>query len=446
MTFRREYFLVFLSPLMLVCLGVGYIQASRRAGTRAAEDVPGGALYREVMEIVQTRYVNEPDEERLIYGAAKGIMDELDRHSVVYTPEQWADNELRARGHYVGIGILVDKLEEMVSVLEVLPNGPAERAGLRHGDRIVMIDGFTVDHRKPISEAMTHLRGKPRTTAILKVKALGGDTVRIVKVRRGIAPNRLVYGYFLDREAGIGFVHIEAFRATTVDLFDQEVRQLIQQGMTSLVLDLRGNPGGGLDSACRIADRFVSDGPIVTTVGRVPQRPRRATSEAPFAGLSVVVLTDPRCASASEVLAGALQDHSRGVLLGERTYGKGVVQEVAEFVRSGYPGGYKITTAHYFTPAGRCIEREVGLGESRRRRGGLRPDIPLQMTPQFTTKQEAANWYASRDRHRQRGRYDARVRKILERDEEPFSDTQVAAARDLLAEGWSTDRPLNDGR
>ena len=239
MTFRREYFLVFLSPLMLVCLGVGYIQASRRAGTRAAEDVPGGALYREVMEIVQTRYVNEPDEERLIYGAAKGIMDELDRHSVVYTPEQWADNELRARGHYVGIGILVDKLEEMVSVLEVLPNGPAERAGLRHGDRIVMIDGFTVDHRKPISEAMTHLRGKPRTTAILKVKALGGDTVRIVKVRRGIAPNRLVYGYFLDREAGIGFVHIEAFRATTVDLFDQEVRQLIQQGMTSLVLDLR---------------------------------------------------------------------------------------------------------------------------------------------------------------------------------------------------------------
>src|SRR5690606_15436752 len=151
--------------------------------------------------------------------------------------------------------------------------------------------------------------------------------------------------------------------------FGHELEALRHGGLRSLVLDLRGNRGGGLDVAVEIADRFLDSGVIVSTVGRADSQSHVAKPPSPEGDLPLVVLVDARSASAAEVLAGALQDHSRAVLVGERTYGKGVVQAIVPF--SSRPGGLKITTAHYFTPAGRCIEKQVALPRGQERRGGL---------------------------------------------------------------------------
>lgn len=438
---RREYFLLFLSPLVLVAIGVGYVQASRNAGTRRAEDIPGEALYKEVLQTVRKRYVVEPDEEQLVYGAARGIMAELDRHSRIYDDGEWADHNLRSAGKYAGIGIFVGKLRGHLSVLESLPGGPAARAGILHGDRILAIDGKPVDDARPLNDYSVELRGNIGSEVVLTVAALGTSTERVVKIRRGLAPERLVYGYVLESEPRVGYVNVESFRDTTVKLFDEEVNKLLAAGAESLVMDLRGNLGGSLDAAIKLADRFIPEGLIVTTEGRVPSRPRYATDETPYGDLPLVVLVDGHSASASEILAGALQDHCRALLLGERTFGKGVVQEVSSF-QSGWQGGMKITTAHYFTPAGRCIERSIGLGRDRQRRGGIVPDVFVRMTPTFRDHHDRDRWYRALGQHRQRGRYAPAVRKILREEQPPFDDLHKKAAVSLLSAQWSGDRRL----
>ena len=256
---RREYLLVFLSPLVLVAIGVGYVQASRNAGTRRAEDVPGEALYAEVLQTVRERYVVAPDEERLVYGAARGIMAELDRHSRIYDDGEWSDQNLRSAGKYAGIGILVGKLRGPLSVLEAMPRGPAARSGIRHGDRILAIDGEPVDDARPLSDYSGQLRGSVGSDVVLTVAALGTTTERAVEIRRGLTPERLVYGYVLEADPRIGYVNIESFRETTVALFDEEVEELLSAGAESLIMDLRGNLGGSLDAAIQLADRFISE-------------------------------------------------------------------------------------------------------------------------------------------------------------------------------------------
>ncbi|NRA95750.1 MAG: S41 family peptidase [Planctomycetes bacterium] len=437
---RREYLLVFLSPLVLVAIGVGYVQTSRNAETRRAEDVPGEALYAEVLQTVRERYFVEPDEGRLVYGAARGIMAELDRYSRIYDDSEWSDHNLRSTGKYAGIGILVGKLRGRLSVLEAMPRGPAARSGIRHGDRILAIDGEAVDDARPLSDYSGKLRGSVGSDVVLTVAALGTTTERTVEIRRGLTPERLVYGYVLEADPRVGYVNIEAFRETTLALFDEEVEKLLSAGADSLIMDLRGNPGGSLDAAVELADRFISEGLLVATEGRVPSRLRYASGATPYAEVPIVVLVDGHSASASEILAGALQDHSRAVLLGERTFGKGVVQEVSAF-HSGWQGGMKITTAHYFTPAGRCIERSIG--RDRHRRGGVLPDVAVRMTPTFSSARDRDAWYLEFKQHRQLGRYAMRVRKILREERPAFEDQHLKAAVSLLSARWNTDRRLS---
>ncbi len=439
---NRAAFLVFLSPLVLIAIGVGYVQATRHSGTRGAEDVPGEALYREVLQSVRDRYVVVPEDDRLVYGAARGIVSELDVHSRVYDDGEWAQHSLRSAGKYAGIGIVIGKLRGRLSVLEAVPRGPAARAGVRHGDRILAIDGGPVDDALSLPEFGKRLRGEVGSDVRLRVVGLDATSEREVVVTRGLAPERLAYGYPLESDSSVGYVHVESFRQTTLEQFDEAVEALLSQEIQSLVLDLRGNLGGSFDAAVSLVDRFVRAGVIVRTQGRTSSRPREASSETPYASIPLVVLVDGYSASASEIVAGALQDHARAILVGERTFGKGVVQEVAKF-RSGWPGGLKLTTAHYFTPAGRSIERSIGLDRSRRHRGGIEPDVLVKMTPRLASDQERQEWYGRMGMHRQRGRYAPRVRRIL-RDQEtdPFEDLQLEAALALFADGWDGDRKL----
>lgn len=434
---RREFFLVFLSPLVLVAIGVGYVTAARQAGTRRAEQVVGEALYREIVQTVRDRYVVDADADRLVYGAGRGIMAELDRHSRIYDAEEWADRSITSQGEYVGIGVLIGRLRGKRSVIEVFEGGPADKAGVRHGDRIVAVGSTPVDERTEVDALVAGPRG---TEIELTLVPLEGGRPRTVTVIRSRTPSRIVYGYAVG-QGRIGYVHVESFRDNTLELFDHEVARLRRDGVESLVLDLRGNLGGNLDAAVGLADRFIAEGLITTTAGRIPTRHRWASGKTPLGGMPLVVLVDGLSASASEVVAGALQDHACGVLLGERTFGKGVVQEVAPF-QSGWPGGMKLTTAHYFTPSGRCIERSIGLGRDERRRGGLIPDVPVRMSPSLRTRADRAAWYSRLNAHRQRGRYDPRVRKILEEEEPAFDDRHMTAAIALLSKSWVGDRKL----
>ena len=437
---RREFFLVFLSPLVLVAIGVGYINASRQSGTRRAEEVAGESLYREVLQTVRERYVVEADEDRLVYGAARGIMSELDRHSRVYDAVEWADRTITTQGEYVGIGVLPGRLRGVISIIEVFPGSPAERAGVMHGDRILAVDATQVDARTDVGGLLQGTRG---SEVELTLQALGGGRPRTVTVTRSRTPSRVVYGYLTGREGRVGYIHVDSFRDNTMEMFDSELARLRAAGAESLILDLRGNLGGNLDAAVELADRFIPGGVITTTSGRLPARSRMASTSTPCEGMPLVVLVDAYSASASEVVAGALQDHARGVLLGERTFGKGVVQEVASF-QSGWPGGMKLTTAHHFTPSGRCIERSIGLGKDAQRRGGLVPDVPVRMAPSLRTRKQRGDWYAKLNAHRRRGRFDPRVRRILEEEQPRFDDRQVDAAIALLSDRWVGDRPLGE--
>lgn len=430
MTMRRDTFLVFLSPLVLVALGLGVVRIARDRDARNLERAGGEDLYREVTGLLQDGYVIEPDEDRLAFAAARGMTQSLDPHCRVYDGSEWAENQTENEGRYAGIGIVADNLRGRWTILEVNPRGPAAAAGLEAGDRIVAVGG------RPVEDLSLHdsLQGIPGSEVRLTVVGPAPALEREVTARRAMVEQRTAWGAVLDEVRGVGYLAITAIRANTADLVKRELARLRRLGQKSLVLDLRENRGGLVDPALEIADRFLDEGPLVSTIGRHHRSVREAEPGAPDGDWPMVVLVDGRTASAAEIIAGALQDHHRAVLVGERTFGKGVVQVIMAF--QSRAGGIKFTTAHYFTPAGRCLERSVGLGAGGARRGGLRPDLTVAI--EETRRQTC-------DRHRDRLRYDPSVQRLL--DEEPsrrlpdgFADPQIAAALALLRGEAAPDR------
>lgn len=436
---RREWAVLLLVPLALFTFGAGAIVIDRRIRSREVESTPGVHLFEEVMRLARDAYVVEPDVEKLVYGAAKGIVEHgLDEHCKVYDPAEWRQQRVRARGEYAGIGVRVGWLSGRVSFLWIDPDGPSGRAGLRPGDRLIRIDGLPVDHRLPLDEAAAPLRGPVGSPVELAVVGLHAVEERTVVVIRGMVEEQTAFGWMLDGPGGVAYVCVTGFRDNTLAQYRTLVSQLREEGMRSMILDLRGNRGGRLDAAVDLADRFVPAGPLLRTVGRIEEpEVRNATPLVPEGDLPLVVLVDGQTASASEVLSGALQDHGRAILVGERTWGKGVVQRVMPFSESGWDGGIKITVAHYLTPSGRCIEKSVALPGLREQAGGLRPDVLLPVEP----RQREVH-----DRLRDRNRLVRSVREAIEADDQFLAearDVHVDAAQSLLRGSFSTARRLS---
>jgi len=310
-------------------------------------------------------YVEEVPEKDLIRGAINGMLRGLDRYSTYFAPEQMEELERATTGSFGGIGVEIDIKGGWLTVMSPIDGTPAFRAGMLAGDRIIEIEG---ESTKGLSllRAVKKLTGKPGTEVTLtvihrhnkkeEVITLTRDVIKIVSVKGWQRGANNGWDYMIDADEKIGYVHITKFMPDTADALDKAVKELQGKGMKALVLDLRFNPGGLLESAVAVADRFLREGVIVSTKGRWTQKKDSvAKPEGTFPDFPMAVLVNRYSASGAEIVSGALRDQKRATVIGERTFGKGSVQNVIRLEDG--QGAIKLTTAYYYLPNGTCIHR-----------------------------------------------------------------------------------------
>lgn len=315
----------------------------------------------DVLDYIQQEYVDTINRSQLVDMGIEKMLEQLDPHSA-YIPAadvQSANEPLE--GNFEGIGIEFHLQQDTIMVVSVISGGPSERVGLMPGDRIVKVNGKQVTGKDITNEQVFKLlRGKGGTTVIVSVHRSMNPALIDFKINRGKIPINSVDVAYMPKP-GIGYIKISRFAATTYSEFLDALRQLEQQGMTKLILDLRGNPGGYLDAASKLADEFLGGKKlIVYTKGRArPRADYYADQPGLFEKGPLVVLIDEGSASASEIVSGALQDWDRATIVGRRSFGKGLVQEQTSF-----PDGsaMRLTIARYYTPTGRSIQKPYNKG------------------------------------------------------------------------------------
>jgi carboxyl-terminal processing protease len=334
-----------------------------RGGGSAPRDAASQArLFDEVLQHLRRDYVDPLADSTLYRRAAAGVIGELhDPHSVFLDPKRLSRLEESTSGHYAGVGIQMDVRDSGITVMGTLPGTPAERAGILTGDRIVEIDGKST-YGLTSDEALKALRGNAGSTVRVAVERPGVVARVPFALTRAVIEVNPVSHALMVRE-GVGYVDLTVFSTSAAAELTHAIDSLRSAGARSLVLDLRGDPGGLLDQGVGVADLFLDAGQkIVSTRGRTTDENHAFTDKAPqqFGDMPLVVLTDSATASASEIVAGALQDHDRALLVGTTTYGKGSAQRVFKID----DGAVKLTTALWYTPSGRSINRPRAASSS----------------------------------------------------------------------------------
>lgn len=314
----------------------------------------------EILELVRTRYVDTLNTDSLGMMAVQNVINQLDPHSV-YIPAsnvQAVNDDMK--GSFEGVGIEFGFLNDTVTVLRTFPGGPAETAGIQIADQLMSANDSLISGVKSGNERIRTLFRGPRGTDVT-VKLLRNGVSKTITIQRGVIPVKSVdVAYML--EPGIGFIRLNKFSANTYEDFMQNLERLQKEGMKQLILDLRDNGGGMLDDAIQIADEFLSDNKdIVYTEGKAsPRQVYTARRPGLFEEGNLVVLIDEGSASASEVLTGALQDWDRAIIVGRRSYGKGLVQEQFQLSDG---SALRLTISRYYTPIGRSIQKPYNRGE-----------------------------------------------------------------------------------
>lgn len=317
-------------------------------------------LLNEAIHQVSDKYVDPLPADSLYLRALNGMLNSLDPYSQLLSPGDYNDLRIHTQGNYEGLGIRIDLVDNVLTVIAPIEGTPAYRAGLLPGDRILRVDEVPT---KGWSEekAVQELRGPRGSKVVLTIGREGLDRPFEVEiVRRAITLSAVPYAFMLRN--GIGYVRFTQFSEHGRDELREAIRDLEKKGLRSLVLDLRGNPGGLLDQAIEVTDLFLPKGVgIVATKGRMPETDRvyQARDNDDFSVHPMIVLVDRASASATEILAGALQDHDRALILGTPTWGKGLVQSLFPLDDGYY---LKLTTARYYTPSGRSIQRSEDIG------------------------------------------------------------------------------------
>lgn len=350
---------------LCVVLGilVGSFYANHFSGNRLNIINSSGNKLNNLLHIIDDQYVDTVNINDLVEKAMPQILSELDPHSVYITARdgQIANDDLR--GSFSGIGIEFVIRQDTIRVQNVIGNGPAERAGVIAGDKIVEVDDSSfVGKGLTTEEAMHHLKGPKDTKVKLGIVRYGEKKVRHITVTRGEIPTKSVTAcYMLDERSG--YIKIKNFGENTYPELLIALAKLSQQSFSNLVIDLRSNTGGYLESAVQIANEFLAKGQlIVYTEGRrYPRQEYRADGRGSYQQIPLVILVDEISASASEILAGAIQDNDRGTIIGRRSFGKGLVQKPMEFSDHSM---IRLTIARYYTPSGRCIQKPYNDGRS----------------------------------------------------------------------------------
>ena len=355
---------VMISALLLILtLSLGGGVASK--GNDTAATYENLRLFTEVLSIVQSQYVDEVAPKDIIYNAIKGTLRGLDPHSSFLDPEMYREMQVETSGSFGGLGIEITLRDDVLTVVAPIEGTPAYRAGIQPGDRILKIEGLSTKDMQ-LSDAVKRMRGKP------------GSKITITIVREGWAEPK---DFFITREQirvqsvranqlepGIEYIKLRQFQEQTANDLEVSLDKYVKEGkIQGLVLDLRNNPGGLLTAAVEVSEKFIDDGKLVVyTEGRVRNQNMRFSSNAKrvFSDFPIVVLVNQGSASASEIVAGALQDWGRAVVIGTQSFGKGSVQTIIPLSDG---SGLRLTTAKYFTPKGRSIHGK-----------GITPDIIVE--------------------------------------------------------------------
>jgi carboxyl-terminal processing protease len=327
-----------------------------RAALVAQDQVPDQyKVFTAALKAVEQNYVGEVESDRLVYSAITGMLQTLDPHSSFMDPRSFAQMRERQEGRYYGLGITINVVDGDVTVFNVFEGSPAYQRGLRRGDVIVLIEGETTKGWNT-EQAVRKLRGPKGTSVNIAIRrATYDEPIKLAVMRDEVHIPTIPAAIMLD--ASTGYIKLQDFGENTDPELGRALRELTQKGMKRLVFDLRGNPGGALDQAIKVSNRFLPKGNlIVYTRGRVANSDQdyRATDSSDYLNLPMVTLVSRTSASASEIVSGALQDHDRSLIVGETTFGKALVQSV---YRLSQGAGAAITTARYYTPSGRLIQR-----------------------------------------------------------------------------------------
>jgi carboxyl-terminal processing protease len=313
--------------------------------------------YTEVIEATQEWAAEDPGADKLVFSSIEGMLSALDPHSSFLEPRDYSEMQQRQKGTFYGLGIIVTKRNNQVTVITPLEGTPASRLGIRAGDIISEIEGEATEGLS-LDEVVSKLKGPKGTTVNIKIVRYGIDDPIPLAIVRDAIPTNSITNVLMLRDK-VGYIRIKDFTYTTVRELDEAIVKLNASGMEKLILDLRLNPGGLLDAAVGVSDHFIDKGEmIVYTKGRAAdsaEEYRAPGKHTDKLDVPLIVLINRGSASASEIVAGAVQDHDRGLVVGETSWGKGLVQSVYSLQ---YGAGLALTTSKYYTPSGRNIQRD----------------------------------------------------------------------------------------
>jgi carboxyl-terminal processing protease len=416
----------------------GPLQHAKGLPGNSLKDYNRLSLLIDILEHVEQNYVHElTDEEReeFIKNAIQGGLQGLDPHSGYIAEREYKQFKKQNEGVFGGVGIQISINRETrkLTVISPILGTPAYKAGIRAGDEIEKIDGISTQDMT-VDQAVEKIQGQPRTKVTLTIKHRGSDKLEDKVLERAQIEVESVLGdrrnhnnkqwnFMLDKENRIGYIRLEQFNSKATAEIRAAVEKLQRQEVTGLILDLRGNPGGLLTAAVEIADLFLTDGPIVSIEGRNRSPQTYKAEEAgtlltPAERHPMVVLVNERSASASEIVAAALQDHKRAIVVGERSFGKGSVQNLIPMNND--QSALKLTTAKYLRPSGKNIHRFPSMGDDKD--WGVKPDLDVTLT-----MQEELDFYNARRKR------DILVDEVLDNKNDPEFEMATLYGSSLLS-------------
>ena len=355
-----KIWLLMLTAVIIWTIGTGFFQ---NLSATSEETYEGLKTFSDVIELIEKEYVDDVNSKELIQNAIQGMVQSLDPHSSLLPPEAFEDLQIDTKGKFTGIGIHITMRDGFVTVISPIEDTPAHRAGIKAKDRIIKVDGKPT---KDLRQAVSMMRGPKGTKVLVTIMRNGLKKPIEFELIRDVIPIVSVKYIFL--KPGYGYIRLSQFAGNTTDELEKALLELdsVDEPLKGLILDLRDNGGGLLNQSIKVADLFLDDGKILSIKGRQNKNTKvfKATPDQLQHDYPMIVLINGGSASASEIVAGALQDQKRALILGTTSFGKGSVQTV-ETLRDG--SGLKLTIARYYTPSGRSIQAK-----------GIEPDIVLQ--------------------------------------------------------------------